>query len=383
MELDVDPEKDFHVVLNGVATALSLDALDAAYQADSISDETLIWQEGMDEWMRLDALLSALGGQEETLHAPGPPVDEETYFVMVAPEEIKKMSLDLLADAYRLDVISENTLVWQPGYAEWVPLSVLLGGSEPEQHVSIAPSLAPTQNTAPVSMSQAPHSSASGFASAPVSVAPVSVVSGISAPNSLVPTTASIAPHSQGAGFAHNTTLVPLDLPLPVAAPASPWFKRSLVALGALSAVFILYRQGMTPGGESAESALGAPGSNTVQGLDRWLDGVAVENGLSDLSATEALPSNAGNSDVTAEPSDSAEPTEKELMEKARLADEAAAKETKKAGSSSADSFGARLAGKSAAKKGAPARSKRKWRPKAKKASTSSGNKYDPMNGAL
>ncbi len=145
MTIKVNEEEDFHVVLNGNVVALSLNALDMAYQDDLISEETLIWQEGFGEWTRLDALLAALEEQDGPAE-PAAPTDPDTYFVMVAQDEVKQMSLDLLADAYRLDVIDDGTLVWQPGYTEWIPLSVLLGA--PEEHVSLAPSLPPPRNVA-------------------------------------------------------------------------------------------------------------------------------------------------------------------------------------------------------------------------------------------
>lgn len=159
MQIELDPEKDFHVAIDGVVTALSLDALDEAYQADSISDETLIWQEGLDEWMRLDVLLASLSEQEpdEAPGAPGPVLDENTYSVMVAPEDVRSMTLEVLGDAFRAGAVTEETLVWQPGYAEWVPLSVVIAAVT-HQHVSLAPSLAPTQQGTYSSAPSAPRS---------------------------------------------------------------------------------------------------------------------------------------------------------------------------------------------------------------------------------
>jgi hypothetical protein len=373
MQIELDPEKDFHVVINGVATALSLDALDDAYQADSISDDTLIWQEGLDEWMRLDTLLVALSEQEVAPSEQQPAAQEDNFSVMVAPDDIKAMTLEQLADAHRLGVVHEATPVWQPGTTDWVPLSVIIAGCAAGEHVSAAPSLPPTQQVAPAPsmhagaapMAQAPSAAPSqapgslvslpdpaphsGFAAAPMSVPPSSIAP--SAPNSLAPTAASIAPMSQGIGLAASadSLLDDLEFPQPT---GSPWIKRSLIGLGSLAAVFVIYQASSGSAGEEAPQ----------------VDGVAVQA----VSAAAVV------EEEKAEPS--AWEQEQAMLEKARLADEAAAKD---GSGSTADAFSARLAGEQETKKDTPARAKSKWRPKAKKASGSKSSKYDPMNGAL
>lgn len=371
MQIELDPEKDFHVAIDGVVTALSLDALDEAYQADSISEETLIWQEGLDEWMRLDVLLASLSEQEhdEAPDAPGPALDENTYSVMVAPEEIRSMTLEVLGDAFRAGAVTAETLVWQPGYAEWVPLSVVIAAVT-HQHVSLAPSVAPTQQgtspSVPAVSQHAPAPSVAPSIQPSIGAAPVGNVSAApsvaasipapssipSAPNSLAPTAASIAPMAPSVGFAASADSLLDDLEYaPLKGSGSPWIKRSAIALGSLAAVFVIYQGASDSAG--AEPALP--------------DGVA-------LKAASA----AGVPEPEAEPS--AWEQEKAMMEKARLADEAASKN----GTSKADAFGARLAGEPEPKKAAPTSSKSKWKPKAKK--TSAANKrsqYDPMNGAL
>jgi hypothetical protein len=377
MQIEIDPEQEFHVVIGGVAMALSLDALADAYQADSISDETLIWQVGLDEWMRLDTLLATLGAQEEPSSAMEAVGGENSYSVMVGHEDIRTMSLEGLAEAHRAGFVNEGTPVWKVGTSDWVPLSVIIAGCATGEHVSVAPSRpsqpavhqssvapvgaayrAPAPSAAPslspqysASMHAPPPSS--GLAAAPVSAAPsgFAPASLPSAPSSLAPTAASIAPMSPSVGFSGSADLLLDDLEYP-APTGSPWIKRSLLGLSSLAAVFVIYQAS----------------SGSVSDEASQLDGVAAQ----------AMVAAAVVEEEKAEPS--AWETEKAMMEKARLADEAVAKN---GSGSTADAFGARLSGEPEPKKAAPARSKSKWQPKAKKTTGSKNSQYDPMNGSL
>lgn len=59
---------------------------------------------------------------------------EDLWHVRLSHDEVKKLTLEQLDDLFRLDVISADTQVWQPGMDEWLPLSVVagLGDDEPE-----------------------------------------------------------------------------------------------------------------------------------------------------------------------------------------------------------------------------------------------------------
>jgi len=59
---------------------------------------------------------------------------EDLWHVRMGPTDVKKLTLEQLDDLFRLDVISADTQVWQPGMDEWLPLSVVagLGDDEPE-----------------------------------------------------------------------------------------------------------------------------------------------------------------------------------------------------------------------------------------------------------
>src|SRR5690606_19584532 len=74
-------------------------------------------------------------------------IESDSYYVSFGDNDVRLLNLDQLDKFYDLEVIDDSTLVWQPGFAEWVPLAVLLG--EPDAPpVSIHPSLGPQHATA-------------------------------------------------------------------------------------------------------------------------------------------------------------------------------------------------------------------------------------------
>lgn len=370
MSIAVNPDEPFHVVHQGNVIAVSLEQLDNAYQADQVADDTLIWQEGFAEWMRLDMLLHTLAEQEGPV-APSPELAEDIYYVLIAPGEVKQMPLDLLADAYRLEVIDDDTLVWQPSFTEWLPLSALLGPED--SHVSIAPSMPPAYN--------------GGYAP----VAPLRQEAPVPSFN-----------------FAPQSTLDDSLAPaadwsiIPQPRKASPWYGRSLMALAAAGALFVVYRAGAVDSGTdgpapgsllaSVEAKLGAPGVDTAQGLDRWLAQLENTHGLNSLSETTPIPTEKSpiQADGTSTPSAKAE---SETAAPAAKSPEVASKDAApteaaqaKPTSGAADAFSSSLSG--APKKAASAAPARQ---QVRKTSSSSGTKwkgaagsaYDPMNGAL
>lgn len=372
MSIEVNPDAPFHVTRDGIVVAISLEQLDAAYQDDHIQDDTLIWQEGFEEWMRLDTLLHTLAEQDGSAAAPAQDVSDDVFHVLVAPEEVKQMSLDLLADAYRLEVIDDDTLVWQQGFTEWLPLSALLGPED--DHVSIAPSMPPAYNggyAPPVSV-PAQEAPAFNFGSLPA------------VEDSLAPAAVDLA------------SLYPVQ-----AHKTSPWYGRSLVGLGALCALFVSYRAGVfAPGAEgpeagtllaSLESKVGAPGVDTTQGMDRWLGQLEKTHGLDSLSETK--PVSETLKATATEPADKTEETktqdtkdeDAETSETEEKKPEGKAEEKKS--NATASAFSSSLSGKPApAKTAAPARrpvrtskpsSGTPWKGSQK------GSAYDPMNGAL
>src|SRR6185295_454 len=93
--------------------------------------------------------------------------DDELWHVRMSPNEVKQLTLEQLDDLFRLDIIEADTLIWQPGMTEWLPLSVVAGlGEEDPEPVNIAVSrpppnrMAQTQTAWPPVARSAPPSTA-------------------------------------------------------------------------------------------------------------------------------------------------------------------------------------------------------------------------------
>ncbi len=138
--LEVNPEEEFHVVLHGQQTSLSLDALAEAYEADQINDETLIWQPSFPTWLPLARVLAELDSEDEQAGAPVASLPPGMYQVNVSPGEVRQMTFEQLKDALRLGALDPDSLVWQAGYTEWLPLSAVLADKNSLEHVSVHPS---------------------------------------------------------------------------------------------------------------------------------------------------------------------------------------------------------------------------------------------------
>jgi hypothetical protein len=290
MGIHVDPEEVFHVLLDGEVIEMSLDALADAYEGEVVVDATLIWQEGLGEWLRLDVVLASL----ESASAPqsfAPPVaePEDMYAVLLGPNEVKQMSLDQLNDAYRLSIVDNETNVWQPGFAEWQPLGALLGESE-------AP--------APSGWMASTH--------APVGASPARVV-----PSSFAPVAYSFGP-SPGEATYKGPILVP---------EASPWFKRVVLAAALIAGAVILLQNG------AFHQALGRrtlasiaprwvpePSLDTPHGTARFLEELETKYHLDRLLETEPFEAPAENTRGSAK-----EPSTKLAASGAPAADAAAA----------------------------------------------------------
>jgi len=101
--------------------------------------------------------------------------DDELWHVRMSPEEVKQLTLEQLDDLFRLDIIEADTLIWQPGMTEWLPLSVVAGlGDEDPEPVNIPVSLPPPK-TPPMARTQtawppAPRAAPPSKAPAPPSV---------------------------------------------------------------------------------------------------------------------------------------------------------------------------------------------------------------------
>ena len=126
----------------GDVRVLSLEQLDDFFRLGVIDEETYVWQDGMSGWSQLSAIL---GADEEEAN--------DTWYALLAPGEVKTLTLEQLDDFFRLDIIDERTPVWQEGMAQWLPLG-MVAGIEPEPfRPAAAPPLvqAPAPRAAPVS----------------------------------------------------------------------------------------------------------------------------------------------------------------------------------------------------------------------------------------
>jgi len=234
MAITVDPNEPFHVLLGGQVTPVSLEVLDALYQDDTIEEATLIWQQGLGGWLRLDAVLAELEKQEP----PAPQqreVEPDSYYVSFGDSDVRLLSLDQLDKFFDLEVIDSSTLVWQPGFTEWVPLAVLIGeGDAPP--VSIHPSLGPQQSASqqPAAQQSAPRPPTAtvpafsapapvGFSSPSSRPAPASQQFSAPAPVGFSSPSSRPAPVSQqpAAAFAQTLSAPPGSVPPGSAPPGS------------------------------------------------------------------------------------------------------------------------------------------------------------------
>src|SRR5688572_3209033 len=58
---------------------------------------------------------------------PRPGDDDDVWHVAISYDDVKVMSVDQLDDAFRLDIITSDTMVWQKGMTGWQRLGVVAG----------------------------------------------------------------------------------------------------------------------------------------------------------------------------------------------------------------------------------------------------------------
>src|SRR5262245_7951149 len=113
---------------------------------------------------------------------------DEVWFVAVASDDIKQMTIDQLDEAFRLGVITGETPVWTEGMEAWSPLSQVAdldadSGSDAAREEAPAPAAAPSNTGS--------FAAASGFGAVTLQSVQHSFVPG---PSSVAPVTASYAP---------------------------------------------------------------------------------------------------------------------------------------------------------------------------------------------
>lgn len=132
-------QERWHVCMApGDVRTVTLEQLDDFYRVGVIDGNTPVWQSGMSQWTKLSDLVG-----EELSDEP-----EDTWYVQIAPGQVKSVTLEQLDDYYRYDVINEQTLLWKSGMSQWLPLATVAG---------IAPvATAPARAASVVSIAAAP-----------------------------------------------------------------------------------------------------------------------------------------------------------------------------------------------------------------------------------
>ncbi len=373
-------------------------------------------------------------------------VDEERYFVMFAADDVKELTLDQLDDAYRLDVIDDDTLLWQEGFDGWKPLSEVVGAADESEAIDDVSAWAdvagggfgasaPAHSAPANALGALTHQTSYGQQSAH---AQQSYAHQAPAPNyqqqSAYPQQSSYPQQSaypaQGAytqpsSYPHS--IPPASAPMSLA-PAStqavvydtvdepelvsPWFRRVLFVAAAAGALVISQRTGFAHSfaraldqGKSAErieaSVLGSPAVDTPRGLDAKLSEIESRYNLDHLSYTDPVrerkPEDAkaspaqgtgaqGTSAKSATPAPAAAPGQAAAQAAAEPAAPAAAPEAKPAAENPfASRMGNALSGKPAepARPAAATARPAAKRPAKLKVGTHGGDPNDPMNGAL
>lgn len=236
----------------------------------------------------------------------------ERWHVQVGPDDIKIMNLEQLDDAFRLDLISERTMVWTKGLGQWKALGVVLSDTESEEEIEeVEPELLPASpqlnpfagqvavlpfrvvTSAPP---QAPRPPAP-----PQSVAPRSVPPQSFAPQSTLPQ--SFAPQAAAPQGPFSVMPTAFEIPSQAEVPRNPRAMRPVAfAIAALGLVFGLHRHGVPLAVASAVGAapaqlakakeLSATELNTPLGVRLFVEQVRAQHRLDDLSKTRPVGSN-------------------------------------------------------------------------------------------
>jgi hypothetical protein len=97
---------------------LTLETLDEYFQQGYVTDQTFLWKAGMKEWQKLEVVLAE--------H----PEPETPFHVLMDDGSVRVLTVEQIDDFYRLELIGEETLLWQEGMTGWIPLSRLADGDD-------------------------------------------------------------------------------------------------------------------------------------------------------------------------------------------------------------------------------------------------------------
>jgi hypothetical protein len=216
------------------------------------------------ESVPFDTMMSAQAAHAEV---------EESWFVAFGPNDVRTLSLDQLDDAYRLDVINDETLVCSTTMNKWVPLGVVVGSD-----AAAAPAAQPLLvHGSDQLFGRAPYQ-APAYApptSATVSYAPSSSASLM--PTSMAPAVYDVGPAIE---YRYPTRSSRWGGPLMFLAFCALGF--AAFRLGALS--HVAGSVGMKPQFAAiTERVLGAPGIETLEGVQRFIDRISNEYRLDEI----------------------------------------------------------------------------------------------------
>lgn len=362
-------------------------------------------------------------------------VVRDTWHVLMAPNEVRVLSLEQLDDTYRLGIIDERTLVWRPSLVEWTELQQVIDDSEPAHDPEVWHALVAPNRVVDGTLDQLDHAYQIGAIDERTLVwrtglpgwMPLGIVAGIeAAPRTATPASAttpsalprlvpaSSVPHSAPSSAIPNVipsvAPVAFSLPPPVGSKgkAERWlFGAALIAATAL----VLYRNdlvyqaavaaGQAPYVERAEQrAFGGPVFGTSRSVDELIREQHIDHSRITIPVMLADQQRAAEREAEAErlrqaqadaaalakrKADEAELARKQAAEAVaaqKKADEKRAEESERVRSA--------LGGKSAPVHAAPAPHKTKKDASGEtevipgvKASKRRGSEYDPLNPTL
>ena len=107
---------NFHVYLNGVQSGpFPLDQMIGKIQSGEIARDTLVWMEGLPEWVpaeNINLLAEAF---------PPPPPAVVTYYALIDGQQAGPLASDAVMAEIDAGRIVQETLMWTAGMADWAP----------------------------------------------------------------------------------------------------------------------------------------------------------------------------------------------------------------------------------------------------------------------
>lgn len=201
---------------------------------------------------------------------------EDSWFVAFGPNDVRTLSLEQLDDAYRLDVINDETLVCSTTMNNWVPLGVVVGSDAPAPvvpQVAQASSISSGDQLFGRAAYVPPAYSPASYPPAAYSaVAPTSLM-----PTSMAPAVYDVGPAIQYQYPTGRSRWVGPLMFLTLCAVAFGAFR-----LGAASQMAGAI--GMKPQFAAlTQRVLGAPGIETLEGVQVFIDRISKEYRLDEI----------------------------------------------------------------------------------------------------